>query len=290
MRWLRSQRRPTTPKTANSASSSPRSSGDRARARAGLPGGPPHDECPRHSVRDHGGHARAAKARRRRSRSRPCSGSRRAQRRTHRYWTAAVASRSRSKGDSTTIRRRSRASRPCSSLRRRHGDRAGRDRPRGRAIAASARRAARRTAADHGSRRTPRDQRRRDRFVMEPGFRISTRRRKGQLLARDARGEIRAPSDGIVILPLTRRAGTTGSSGAAKSPWSATPPRPSHRSRRRPEARAKDLGQLAERGGEMATAVARSARSFGGASAKRRGAPRTVRDGSRPQRRSGGAA
>ncbi len=37
---------------------------------------------------------------------------------------------------------------------------------------------------------------------MEPGFRNIDRARKGQLLARDRSGEIRAPADGMVILPL----------------------------------------------------------------------------------------
>ena len=49
-----------------------------------------------------------------------------------------------------------------------------------------------------------------DRFVMEPGFRNLDHARKGQLLARDARGEIRAPSDGLVILPLYQGSGNDG--------------------------------------------------------------------------------
>ncbi len=49
-----------------------------------------------------------------------------------------------------------------------------------------------------------------DRFVMEPGFRNLDRAHAGQLLARDARGEIRAPHDGLVILPLYQGAGNDG--------------------------------------------------------------------------------
>jgi len=49
-----------------------------------------------------------------------------------------------------------------------------------------------------------------DGFVMEPGFRNIDRARKGQLLARDARGEIRAPHDGLVILPLYQGLGSDG--------------------------------------------------------------------------------
>jgi succinylglutamate desuccinylase len=49
-----------------------------------------------------------------------------------------------------------------------------------------------------------------DRFVMEPGFRNLNRARREQLLARDARGEIRAPRDGVVILPLYQKSGNDG--------------------------------------------------------------------------------
>jgi succinylglutamate desuccinylase len=49
-----------------------------------------------------------------------------------------------------------------------------------------------------------------DRFSMEPGFRNLDRARAGQLLARDARGEILAPRDGLVILPLYQPAGSDG--------------------------------------------------------------------------------
>jgi len=49
-----------------------------------------------------------------------------------------------------------------------------------------------------------------DRFTMEPGFRNLDRAREGQLLARDARGEILAPRDGLVILPLYQPAGSDG--------------------------------------------------------------------------------
>jgi succinylglutamate desuccinylase len=49
-----------------------------------------------------------------------------------------------------------------------------------------------------------------DRFVMEPGFRNLDRARGGQLLARDARGEILAPRDGLVILPLYQPSGNDG--------------------------------------------------------------------------------
>jgi hypothetical protein len=49
-----------------------------------------------------------------------------------------------------------------------------------------------------------------DRFVMEPGFLNLARVRAGQLLARDVRGEIRAPKDGMVILPLYQGQGADG--------------------------------------------------------------------------------
>jgi succinylglutamate desuccinylase len=49
-----------------------------------------------------------------------------------------------------------------------------------------------------------------DRFVMEPGFRNLDRARRGQLLARDAKGDIRAPEDGLVILPLYQPSGEDG--------------------------------------------------------------------------------
>jgi hypothetical protein len=49
-----------------------------------------------------------------------------------------------------------------------------------------------------------------DSFVMEPGFRNIDHARKGQLLARDKNGEIRAPEDGLVVLPLYQGLGTDG--------------------------------------------------------------------------------
>ena len=49
-----------------------------------------------------------------------------------------------------------------------------------------------------------------DDFVMEPGFRNIHRAQRGQLLARDARGEIRAQEDGLVILPLYQGLGSDG--------------------------------------------------------------------------------
>ena len=49
-----------------------------------------------------------------------------------------------------------------------------------------------------------------DHFVMEPGFRNIHRARRGQLLAHDARGEIRAEEDGLVILPLYQGLGSDG--------------------------------------------------------------------------------
>lgn len=49
-----------------------------------------------------------------------------------------------------------------------------------------------------------------DRFVMEPGFANLAPAREGQLLARDRGGEIRAPHDGVVILPLYQSQGSDG--------------------------------------------------------------------------------
>jgi predicted deacylase len=49
-----------------------------------------------------------------------------------------------------------------------------------------------------------------DEFRMEPGFRNIDRVRKGQLLARDRSGEIRAPHDGVVIMPLYQGLGGDG--------------------------------------------------------------------------------
>ncbi|MDB4929040.1 MAG: Succinylglutamate desuccinylase [Myxococcaceae bacterium] len=49
-----------------------------------------------------------------------------------------------------------------------------------------------------------------DTFQMEPGFRNIARARAGQLLARDRRGEIVAPHDGLVILPLYQGLGSDG--------------------------------------------------------------------------------
>jgi succinylglutamate desuccinylase len=49
-----------------------------------------------------------------------------------------------------------------------------------------------------------------DAFVMEPGFRNVHRVAKGQLLARDQRGEIRADCDGVVVLPLYQKLGNDG--------------------------------------------------------------------------------
>ena len=49
-----------------------------------------------------------------------------------------------------------------------------------------------------------------DQFRMEPGFRNIDHARKGQLLARDKDGEIRAPRDGMVILPLYQGLGGDG--------------------------------------------------------------------------------
>lgn len=49
-----------------------------------------------------------------------------------------------------------------------------------------------------------------DRFVMEPGFENFSPVQKGDLLARDRNGEIRAPSDGRVLLPLYQALGDDG--------------------------------------------------------------------------------
>ena len=49
-----------------------------------------------------------------------------------------------------------------------------------------------------------------DEFRMEPGFANLDPVRGGQLLAHDARGEIRAPRDGLVILPLYQGLGSDG--------------------------------------------------------------------------------
>jgi succinylglutamate desuccinylase len=49
-----------------------------------------------------------------------------------------------------------------------------------------------------------------DGFRMEPGFRNIERARAGQLLARDRRGEVRAPVDGCVVLPLYQGLGSDG--------------------------------------------------------------------------------
>jgi len=49
-----------------------------------------------------------------------------------------------------------------------------------------------------------------DRFVMVPGFTNLAHARRGQLLAHDRDGEIRAPRDGMVILPLYQGQGSDG--------------------------------------------------------------------------------
>ena len=49
-----------------------------------------------------------------------------------------------------------------------------------------------------------------DAFTMEPGFRNLDHARKEQLLARDRNGEIRAPHDGLVMLPLYQPQGNDG--------------------------------------------------------------------------------
>jgi predicted deacylase len=49
-----------------------------------------------------------------------------------------------------------------------------------------------------------------DAFVMEPGFRNLEPVARGRLLAHDRRGPIRAPEDGVVVLPLYQKAGNDG--------------------------------------------------------------------------------
>jgi succinylglutamate desuccinylase len=49
-----------------------------------------------------------------------------------------------------------------------------------------------------------------DAFVMERGFRNVDRISKGQLLARDRRGEVRAQENGVVVLPLYQKLGNDG--------------------------------------------------------------------------------
>lgn len=49
-----------------------------------------------------------------------------------------------------------------------------------------------------------------DAFRMEPGFKNLNPASEGQLLAHDRRGEIRAPKDGLVILPLYQGLGNDG--------------------------------------------------------------------------------
>jgi len=49
-----------------------------------------------------------------------------------------------------------------------------------------------------------------DQFRMAPGFRNIDAARKGQLLAHDKSGELRAPSDGLVIMPLYQGLGGDG--------------------------------------------------------------------------------
>jgi hypothetical protein len=49
-----------------------------------------------------------------------------------------------------------------------------------------------------------------DAFKMEPGFKNLNPASEGQLLAHDVRGEIRAPKDGLVILPLYQGLGNDG--------------------------------------------------------------------------------
>jgi predicted deacylase len=49
-----------------------------------------------------------------------------------------------------------------------------------------------------------------DDFVMERGFRCIDRIKKGQLLARDKNGELRAEEDGVVVLPLYQKLGSDG--------------------------------------------------------------------------------
>ena len=47
-------------------------------------------------------------------------------------------------------------------------------------------------------------------FTMVPGFRNVDYARASQLLARDNNGEIRAESDGVIILPLYQGQGSDG--------------------------------------------------------------------------------
>ena len=49
-----------------------------------------------------------------------------------------------------------------------------------------------------------------DEFVMERGFKNVDRIGKGQLLAKDRRGEVRAEEDGVVVLPLYQKLGNDG--------------------------------------------------------------------------------
>jgi predicted deacylase len=49
-----------------------------------------------------------------------------------------------------------------------------------------------------------------DAFVMEPGFRNLEPVEAGRLLAHDRRGPIRAPEDGVVVLPLYQKIGSDG--------------------------------------------------------------------------------
>jgi hypothetical protein len=49
-----------------------------------------------------------------------------------------------------------------------------------------------------------------DAFVMEPGYLNLARVRRGERLARDKRGDIRAPKDGFVMLPLYQGQGNDG--------------------------------------------------------------------------------
>jgi succinylglutamate desuccinylase len=49
-----------------------------------------------------------------------------------------------------------------------------------------------------------------DGFKMEPGFRNLDHAPAGQLLAHDRNGEIRAPTDGMIILPLYQGLGSDG--------------------------------------------------------------------------------
>lgn len=49
-----------------------------------------------------------------------------------------------------------------------------------------------------------------DQFQMQPGFRNIDVVKRGQLLARDCRGELRARKDGLVILPLYQGSGDDG--------------------------------------------------------------------------------